>query len=1110
MSRQKKCKGIARQLRYDQLEDRRMLAVFVVSNLDDAGPGSLRDTVALANGFAGADEIQFAVNGTIALTSGEIEITDPLIITGPGADQLTIDAQQNSRIFNVTETTGNYTFRDLTITGGRTTGSNNPPFVDTYSGGAISSRSSGVTIENSTISNSATEGDYARGGGVFVRGSLELINSTVTGNHTIGRSAYGGGLSTDGLTLVQSTISGNSTAGIQAYGGGIFSGQLDVTFSTVTDNHTSDPTATGGGVFSADSGLHLDSSIVSGNTAGGGGNDVSPGRPIGSAKYSLIGDTSGLDQNQLLALQDIDDGNIIDLDPMLSPLTNNGGPTLTHALLSGSPAINAGNLRLDGAAYGLEFDQRGEGYLREQFERMDIGAYEVQQPTVGTFLTVSTATDEVDYDFSTGQMSLREAVMLANLTPGMQTIRFSSALSGQTITLNGTHIEITDELTIDGTALSNRVTIDANHQSRIFNIDESLAQPSNRVFDVTMKGLILTRGNATTLPYPFSVAEPNSGGAIRQTVRGLLTLDRIDITDSKATLENGNGGAVRANYLMMTDSLATGNTAMGDNAEGGALSVWMEATIVDSTLSGNLAPIGGGLAARNVVINNATIADNIAGAGGGIWAYVDATIDQSEIVGNSANGNGAGVSAGERVIVNDSVISNNKIDEGAFFNASGGGIIARDVEVHHSTIANNTAKGQGGGILADRTVTIVDSTVKDNQTNGDGGGVWGRLDVTLIRSTVSGNRTMGSSGRGAGVFADDDVTVDQSTISGNTAYGSGSYAGGLLAADSITITSSTITGNRVMNGEGGGVHHADTGNDSITIRNSVIAGNISTFGGPDLNHRSGGTSNLTVEYSLIGDTTESTIDETTGTGNLINIDPLLGPLADNGGSSQTHALLPGSPALNSGDPTIPFVAGETDQRSVGHARVAFNRIDVGAYEAQVTPSADFDTDGDQDGQDFLAWQRGFGNPNAVRADGNSDDDTDVDASDLEAWRFSYGQPQTMVVAVVSDDQSSEGIERAFVDSAAASLLSPAASYAELVDAAVTQATREDDPSVSFDHLIEARTAVEAALVATDADDDPFTSINELDQSFTLPFADALAVDSSQVWLTDELLQRVFG
>ena len=93
------------------------------------------------------------------------------------------------------------------------------------------------------------------------------------------------------------------------------------------------------------------------------------------------------------------------------------------------------------------------------------------------------------------------------------------------------------------------------------------------------------------------------------------------------------------------------------------------------------------------------------------------------------------------------------------------------------------------------------------------------------------------------------------------------------------------------------------------------------------------------------------------------IDPLLDVLANNGGPTPTHALMPGSPAINMGDPSASAGMGDTpqfDQRGAPYTRVSGGRIDMGAFEDQPppSPSADFDSDDDIDGADFLAWQRG--------------------------------------------------------------------------------------------------------------------------------------------------------
>ena len=223
---------------------------------NDGGDGiALREAILAGNNDAGADTILFDAGldgATISLVAGEMAIFEAVTIDASGLTSgLTIDAQRNSRIFNITATTGDFAIAGLTITGGRTR-------LEDASGGAIRSLTDGnLTIDQSTISGNSTWGDYAKGGGIyagggpFTRGDVTLINSTVSGNSTAGESAYGGGISANhNVTLTNSTVSGNSTAGESAYGGGIYAGDnVTLTDSTVNGNRTSGSSADGGGIF---------------------------------------------------------------------------------------------------------------------------------------------------------------------------------------------------------------------------------------------------------------------------------------------------------------------------------------------------------------------------------------------------------------------------------------------------------------------------------------------------------------------------------------------------------------------------------------------------------------------------------------------------------------------------------------------------------------------------------------------------------------------------------------------------------------------------------------------------------------------------------------------
>src|SRR3990172_1595105 len=131
-----------RRLRLEPLEDRRLLALVTVTTLADTvdfndGVTSLREAIFATNTVSGADTIDFAPSltaggpATTLLTQGELAITDSLTINGPGADLLTIDAQQQSRIFNITATNGDYAISGIGLHGGGVFSASSLTLVDT-------------------------------------------------------------------------------------------------------------------------------------------------------------------------------------------------------------------------------------------------------------------------------------------------------------------------------------------------------------------------------------------------------------------------------------------------------------------------------------------------------------------------------------------------------------------------------------------------------------------------------------------------------------------------------------------------------------------------------------------------------------------------------------------------------------------------------------------------------------------------------------------------------------------------------------------------------------------------------------------------------------------
>jgi CSLREA domain-containing protein len=228
------------------------------------------------------------------------------------------------------------------------------------------------------------------------------------------------------------------------------------------------------------------------------------------------------------------------------------------------------------------------------------------------------------------------------------------------------------------------------------------------------------------------------------------------------------------------------------------------------------------------------------------------------------------------------------------------------------------------------SVSISNSTISGNHGANDGGGIAnGQGTMTLSKVTVSGNTAK----RGAGVFSGDTSNLNNVTISGNDADSDG---GGLFAGNGFTSLSNVTISDNTADADAGG---ADAGNGggmstdvgAITARNSIIAGNADLSAAPTFAPDCGpwspvaGTGTFTFTApNLIGDTTGCTF---TGTGNIVNVPAGLGTLGANGGPTQTHALLVGSPAIDAGDPGS---CQTTDQRGVARPQGA--RCDLGAFE----------------------------------------------------------------------------------------------------------------------------------------------------------------------------------
>ena len=534
-------KGIRRKLELLGLEERVVPATFTVINNSDSGAGSLRQAIIDANATVADDIIDFnfatgtsPYTITLAAALPSIETTSTagtLTITGLRASSLTIDANQgNFSIFTI-NTGSNLSVSGVTVTGANTLGSggafkNNGTLTvtnSTLSGNSASNNGGGILNHGSAtlnIFNSTISGNISSfyGGGIFnsTGGTLTVSNSTFDNN--TGR--YGGGISNQGtLTISNSTLSGNIAT---MYSGGIYN---QGTGSVINCTFSGNSAVTGGGIYNSNT-LNIANTIIANSTSGGdyaGGGTVNVTSPSTAANNLVSQGTFSWATTKTSA------------EINLGTLANNGGPTQTLALLTGSVAIGAGDATISNAAPVNGLDQRGINRTTS-----DIGAYSFG-------IQVNTNADTVDSDPTV--TSLREAITLANTTAGDDQISFNlTGSSPFTINLATALPSIVDASSTVGAGTAGTLNITGLGASSL-----------------TIDG---SKGG-------FNIFRINTGGN--------LSISGVTITGANTS---GNGGAFNnSGTLSISSSTISGNSASNgggifNNASG-------TATITNSTISSN-------------------------------------------------------------------------------------------------------------------------------------------------------------------------------------------------------------------------------------------------------------------------------------------------------------------------------------------------------------------------------------------------------------------------------------------------------------------------------------------------------------------------------------------
>ena len=395
--------------------------------------------------------------------------------------------------------------------------------------------------------------------------------------------------------------------------------------------------------------------------------------------------------------------------------------------------------------------------------------------------------------------------------------------------------------------------------------------------------------------------------SLREAIAAASSGDSIDVPAGVYTLTLGSELAINTGGLTNTISLT--GVGPGDTI--------IQAAVSSADAASRVFNVTGG----NVTISGVTIQHGRAIVGGGIINSGTLNIANSVVKNNVGSGSGGAIYNSGELTLTDSIVSGNTVSsDDPEVSIRGGGIHnSGTLTLTNSMVSNNSATGFvafGGGVSNEGTVVLVDSTVSANSVSGGGGGI--RNDsggsVTSTNSAVIDN----SASNGGGIENFASMTLTNSTVSRNSAEdkGGGIWNGGTLALANITISGNSASNISASSEIGGGIYNWSSSN--LTQTNTIIADNTS-----------GGDCDGAGTFTSLGHNLDSdgTCSLSVASGDMPNTDPLHGPLRDNGGATFTHALLPGSPAIDAGDDSA---APDTDQRGVPRPQGAHS--DIGAYE----------------------------------------------------------------------------------------------------------------------------------------------------------------------------------
>jgi hypothetical protein len=874
-----------------QLLSGHTIAVTTLSDTETSGQTTLRDAINQADGDAGnTDAITFNSNlfanntpGTITLSQGALAVTNSMIITGPGANLLTIAGNNNSQIFIVDDgnsaVTEHVTITGLTLTTGNADGGT----TDTMNGGAVynaealtltsdivtgnqSTAGNGGAVENARtliVSNdtfSANSANAAGGGGVFNSGSMISSNSTFSANAA---GSGGGGIYNAGsLTSTNDTIANNSAMLGGSVGGGIYN--FKGVLTSVDDTIAGNSAVNGGGISNRLGVWNSLNTIVAGNFTAVGSTTRSDVVNAGSinASNTLIGDS-----NSAGGITGGSQGNIVGVaakslfqtDVNGNPLlASNGGVTQTISVLGGSPAIGAGSALTNLATA--------------------VATSNLTTLTVTSTLFIAVG-DALQID--------NEILIVTGVNSGNGQV---SVLRGQMGTTATTHTS------------NAAITLATDQTGQIRTGNDLGARNSQHVLTVNTTADDTLQATVAHMTLRAAIAIANSDGGIdaisfapslyANNTPGTITLTQGALTLKSSMTISGPGAnllTITANNNSQILIVDDGNSAVTDQVTISGL------TLSGGTASGNTTDTKGGGAIFNaeslILSNDAFSSDTSSVSSGGAVDNAGTLVsNDNTYTGNTAFLNGGGIENSGFLTSTNDTFSGNK--------AKNGGAI--DNNQASLTTVNDTVAGNfGSGGVANDGLSSAMST-------------WNSLNTIVVGNLVSTNSSTSS-----------DVINNNGTINAsNTLVGDANSSGTITNGSQHNVVGAT-TINTFQTDSNGNLVLANNGGTTPTI--ALTAGSKAINAGGTLATLAAAVTNAGTTTLTVGSSTFIAIGDSLKIDNEIMI-----VTAVNSGTVGVLRGQMGTTATTHANGVTITLA--TDQRSVVRGL-----NDLGAFEA-VTPT----------------------------------------------------------------------------------------------------------------------------------------------------------------------------